>query len=327
MNLNFRYIVRTLLILVCEKVNSQTLTCQYNCPQKGEVFSTRTSSPVAHSSGLNQLWNFTQLQAVSSGVGTISYVDPASTPSSSLFPQANIAKLESGNYMFLDAGNSGVKLATSSNVTVSAQSSVLPLPFSYGSSHSETIVTTYLKGSDTMEVTTTKKLDGVGTGTLLLPSGTFTDVLRISGEVVDSRTKNGLPEGYVVTNHVNYYYSERISHPLLYTEYKSETGPTDYAPFTQFVVSISTSVRNEDTEVSSAILISPNPTSGTIRMTVPEAGSYELVIFNSMGKIVSAQNCAAGTTILDLGQLPDGLYTLLIKQEGLMRSGKLVVSH
>ena len=322
MNPAYRHLLRTLLILVCGKLHSQTLTCQYNCPQIGEVFSTKTSSPVAGSGGLNQLWNFTQVQAVSSGVSTISYVSPSTTPSSSLFPQSNIAKLESGKYTFLDTDNSGVKLAPSNNATVNVQPVVLPLPFSYGSTYSETFVTTYVNGA----VTTTKKLDGVGTGTLMLPTGTFRDVLFIAGKVVESYTTNGVP-GNVVTNNFSYYYSERISHPLLYSEYKWETGPGDYTPFTQFVTSISTGTKNEDDGPNSGIFIVPNPSSDIVRVTLPETESCELLLINSMGAIVLAHSWSTEKMTFDLGAVQDGFYTLLINQGHQMLSKKLVVFH
>lgn len=327
MSLSYRHILRTLLILLCGRLHSQTLTCQYNCPKIGEVFSIKTSSPVVHTSGVDQLWDFTQLQAVSSWAGTISYVDPASTPSSSLFSQANIAKLESGNYTFLETDFGGVKLAASSNVTVSSSSLLLPLPFSYGSSHQETIITVYNNGTDTIKVTTTKNLDGAGTGTLMLPTGTYTDVLRISGKIVESQTKNGLPDGYVITNNVNYYYSERISHPLMYTEYKFETGPADYAPFTQFVSSISTGIKSKENDLRAGILIGPNPTSGIVRVTLSEHIPADFVIIDLFGEVVLSEYGHIGTMELDIGWLPDGLYTFLVKQGEYIQSQKLVICH
>jgi len=317
----------SVLISTCIRLNSQTLTCKYNCPAVGEVFSTKTSSPVAHSSGLNQLWNFTQVQAVSTGVSMISYVDPITISSSSLFPQANVVRSEYGNNLFLNTGNNGIKIAAANNTTVSGQSILLPLPFSYGSSHTETIITTYLSGADTIKTTTTKKLDGVGTGTLMLPTGTYKDVLRISGQIVESQTKNGIPESNVITNNINYYYSEKISHPLLYSENKQETGPRDYFPFTQFVSAIATGIDNLSNENSITITLMPNPSSTICWLAASRNESGQITITNAIGIIVLKQNYSGETMELDLGELPNGLYTLQLIQGTRIQTKKLLISH
>jgi hypothetical protein len=307
-------------------LHSQTLTCQYNCPHVGEVFSTKTSTPEVQTSGLNQLWNFTQLQAVSTGFSLLSYVDPASTPSSSLFPQANVAKLESGNYTFLDTGNNGVKLISPSANAVNAESVLLPLPFSYGSTYTETVITAYLSGADTIKVTSIKHLNGVGTGTLMLPTGTFNDVLQISGQIVESSTKNGLAYGYVYSTSVYYYYSEKISYPLLYIEYKYDSESTDYAPFTQFVSGVFTGLGNENNEVDAGIMVAPNPTSDIVRVTTSINSGGEITLSNSLGVVLFDRYFSEKTTELDLSELPEGLYILLIKQQGNVLSKKIVLS-
>jgi hypothetical protein len=200
----------------------------------------------------------------------------------------------------------------------------LPLPFSFGSSYTETIITTFLSGADTMKATAKKSLNGVGTGTLMLPTGTYTDVLRISGKIEESRTKNGLPDGYVYTTNIDYYYSEKVSHPLLYYAYKSSTGPENYAPFTQFVTAISTGFNNYETK--SEIKIAPNPTSGIVHIISLKNEEGQIVLSNTLGEIVLKQCYSAGTTELNLYELPIGLYTLQITQGENIQTTKLIVS-
>jgi hypothetical protein len=320
-------ILQLTFTITCVKLQSQTLTCDYNCPRIGEMFSTKTSSPVAHTSGLNQVWNFTQVSSVSTNVSTISYVDPATVPSSTSYSQGNIARLGYQNNAFLQTGTSGIKLMTANNVTVNTQSTILPLPFSYGSTHSETIVTSYMSGSDLIVAISKKSLNGIATGTLMLPTGTYTDVLRITGTQIDSHTNNGSPSGYVMTTTFNYYYSEKISHPLLYSEQRYDNSSTnDYIPFTQFVSEITTGLRKEPKNGISEITIAPNPASNKMRVTTVSNGVGEVLIINPIGEVVFNQHYTAGQVDLDLSELAEGLYTVLISQGENIQSKKLVLS-
>lgn len=313
--------------LACLKLNAQTLTCQYNCPHVGEVFSIKTSSPVVHTGGLNQVWDFRQVQAVSSNATMISYIDPASVPASSLYPQATIAKQEGGNYSFLETGNNGIKSLTPPGVTVSAQSIGLPLPFSYGSTYSETIVTKYLSGTDTIWLTTSKSISGVGTGTLMLPGGTYTDVLRISGQTIQSYTTNGLSDGVVYTTLVNYYYSEKISLPLLSSVIMSSNGPGDFAPLTQFMSAVLTGIKQETNEGVSGIMITPNPASDVVHISTLSNNTVEITLSNSFGEVVFRQSLFAQSVEFNLSQFPGGLYTVTIRGGENFQSKKLLVIH
>jgi hypothetical protein len=326
MNWQIVLIFNAIFLMTGMKLNSQTLTCEHNCPHAGEVFSTKTSSPVLHTSGQNQLWNFTQVEAVSAGTQMISYVDPSTTSSSSLFPQANLARMELNHYTFIETGNNGIKLLGKSHTTVTAHSIELPLPFSYGSSHTETIITTTISGADTIKAIASKTLSGVGTGTLMLPTATYNDVLRISGKIIESYTKNGLPHGYIYTNNVNYYYSEKISHPLLFSEYKGETGPNDYGPFTQFVYAVTTGIKNVN-EQQSVITIGPNPTTGLLRITTSANQSGKIILWNSLGETLINHGYQWGSAELDLSEFPEGLYSLMITNENNAGIKKIVVSH
>jgi hypothetical protein len=315
-----------ILSLLSAKMHSQTLTCQYNCPLIGEVFSARSTSPVVNTSGQNQLWNFTQLIPMSNGEWNVSYLDPQSVPSSSSFPQANVVRMEWGQYTFLDAGNNGVKLVSPSTVTVNTVSMELPLPFSYGSTHTEIIITTFLLGADTIKTTTTKSLEGVGTGTLMIPIGTYTDVLRISGQMVQYSTNNSAPSGHTVTTILNYYYSEKIFHPLIYSEYKSTTGPEDYYPLTHVVHGILTGIDDPGEEKTADIRIAPNPASEKVRVTGLRNGGGQITVCNFLGQVLLSQAISLTSEQLDLSRLPEGLYTLCITQAGETQSVKLVLS-
>jgi hypothetical protein len=320
------WILKAAFFIACLKLQSQTLTCQYNCPKPGQLFSIKTSSPVAATQGINKVWNFTQVQSVSTSAIMVSYVTPSTTPSASAFTQATVAKSQSGKYTFLETGSGEVKISTANNVTVNAQSVILPLPFHYGSSHTETINTSYYSGTTKIEVLKTKKLNGVGTGTLMLPTGTYTDVLLISGQSVESVTVAGVPDGNVVTNKFSYFYSERIPHPLLYTEQKSETGPMDYGPYTEFIASLETDITSESKESYPEIQLAPNPCSDFVNISASVNELYGIYIINTLGEKVLNLHYSGGSTDVDLRDLPVGLYTVFVLHQNSTQSRKLIIS-
>lgn len=313
------------LFLAFINVKSQTLTCAYNCPKIGEIFSTKTASPVLHTNGQNQVWNFTQMQAVSNFPVTFTYVDPSTAVSSSLFPQADVLRLEAGIHKFLKIGNNGVKLMSPTSATANAESLLLPLPFSYGSTYTETVITSYINSSnDVIEVTAKKTLNGAATGTLMLPSGTYTDVLRISGTLVETQKTNGVAEQYYYTTALNYYYSEKISHPLLYSFYKSSNGPVDFAPYTQFVSEISTGI-NEWKVSQFETQVLPNPASDKILIATAVNDDLQLILYNTFGEVVF-NKIHNGESQLNVDNLAEGIYTLLISDGITMQSKKIVIT-
>lgn len=312
------------LLLACVKSHSQTLTCTYNCPKIGEVFSIKTASPVLHTSGQNQLWDFTQMQAVSPSATLIKYVDPNSSVGFTSHPQATILRLESTNERFMKTDSIGIFTVSPSNYTVFGQSATLVFPFIFGSVYSETITSSYQSGSDIIKVTYSKQLKGVGTGTLLLPNGTYTDVIRISGMLNESQTKNGVSDGYSFSTSLNYYYSEKISHPLLYSSYKYG-GAADYAPFTQFLSEVPTGISEENADDISEINIAPNPTSDKVFIKTTLNTKGKISLSNVLGQVVIS-DVYMGSSAFDLSHLPEGIYTLALTQSGKIQTKKIVIA-
>jgi hypothetical protein len=113
---------------------------------------------------------------------------------------------------------------------------------------------------------------------------------------------------------------------LLYSAYKSTSGPEDFAPYTQFVSSISTKIK-ENNEDRSGIKVAPNPASDIVRVTASNNEPGEITLSNSFGEAVLHQSFLEGKTELDLTQFPEGLYTLIIRQLESTQCKKIMVIH
>ena len=61
---------------------------------------------------------------------------------------------------------------------------------------------------------------------------------------------------------------------------------------------------------SITIVTYPNPTTGNITINTPEA--WQVVVYSALGEVVITQTVQTGNTTISLGDVPTGLYTLIL---------------
>lgn len=300
--------------LACISINlqnviAQTLTCASTCPHAGEVFSMRTSSPVLNSAGTNQIWNFSSVAAVSPTAHIISY-DPASAvPSASLYPQASLVKTNSySGKSYISTNNGGIREIDPNAMNNGENAMVLPLPFAYGDTFTETATYTTQLGLDVFVTSFQSTITAQGSGTLILPTATYVNVLSVKYSSILSSTKNGSPFGSIYYNTSYYYYAPNISQPVLYTKQLSESGPTDYAPYTEFIDHVVLGINNEREQDANEIKVFPNPTKDILKIKISNNLEGIIQLRNSLGQLLLQQKFEGDVSTLNLTDLPEGLY-------------------
>ncbi|WP_317898700.1 T9SS type A sorting domain-containing protein [Aurantibacillus circumpalustris] len=316
----------SICLLTTQSILGQTLTCATSCPKAGEVFSIRTSSPVLNTAGANQVWNFAVIPSTSPVTYQVSYIAASSVPAASLYPQANLVRTQAGNNTFLTSSSAGLSKAYPSTYSVTADPIELPLPFTYGDTYTQTIIYTSVVATDTLVTTWQNSFLGHGTGTLILPSGTFTNVLAIKYLSTWSTKKNGTLDGYIVQNKSYYYYSQNISYPLLYTRQLSESGPGDYGPYTEFMDHIVLGIKDVTVNDNREMTVFPNPASDRVSIKFSEITKGVILLRNSLGQQLIEQNYENGDINLNLAGLAEGLYTISFVDKNYTLNRKLVVS-
>ena len=84
-----------------------------------------------------------------------------------------------------------------------------------------------------------------------------------------------------------------------------------WGPVFTNVISVQTSLNNEDFEAKTAIKLFPNPTSGIVNITAKE--SLDLVeVYNLSGQLVWKKAMQSESETLDLSSLTSGIYTVRI---------------
>lgn len=314
-----------MFLLWFRDVSGQTLTCQTNCPQAGEVFSMKTASPVIASAGANQLWNFGMVPGMSGGTHLIAYNPPGSTPASSLYPQANLVRSKSGVNTFLFSDNTGVRVLSSTSTTVNTPPMELPLPFKFGDTYSETVASTSISATDTFVTTWQNSFDAYGAGTLILPSGTYPDVLAIKYTGTMTVTKNGNNTGEMVNNTSYYMYSPNISQWLVYSRSLTGTGPIDHAPYTEILDQVVVGLEERTKDDANDWSVSPNPTRDFVNVKLNHVLPGMIVVRNTLGQQVLDVECREGHCTLNLSDFPEGVYTVSLVNGAFVANKKLVV--
>jgi hypothetical protein len=282
------------------------------------------------SSGIGQTWNysgivFSPTAAIYSGT----YVSSASVPNNSLYPTSNIAENWGGNYdMYSNSSGAiifnGNAVSTSSNCFVyNNPCAILNLPFSYGSScpdtYSYTQGTTILNGT----VNTT----GDGTGTLILPSISVPNVLKI--KAVHHQIVNIGAGTFTIDTQISRYYASVnkffiLSIQSTTTSTSSSLSIDKYVDVnTNFVTGINTS------KIPDLFRVFPNPISkGDLFLNgLEHSKDYRIELYNTLGQTVIdiITKDVVENYKVDVSELNKGVYYLKISSLNSTKTQKIII--
>ena len=86
------------------------------------------------------------------------------------------------------------------------------------------------------------------------------------------------------------------------------------------------SLENKNFDSQVVISVYPNPTHNSLNIEVPNADSYDLVIYNLLGDITYVSNLQSGLNQVNIESLKPGVYFYSIRKEGqLIQSNKLII--
>jgi hypothetical protein len=95
-----------------------------------------------------------------------------------------------------------------------------------------------------------------------------------------------------------------------------------------FVISPLTSVQSPDQRLRFALV--PNPANDVVRLNLSEglADDTQVQLYNMAGQLLRQWQLPAGATVLSLNtsELPDGLYTVSVRNAQVIGTDKLVIS-
>jgi len=298
--------------------------------------------------GANQTWDFSGITPDTLSVN-FEYIDPAGTPSGDSYPSSNICLAETSfgiyGYLFLDDDkfeNYGSAFVISETIYSDPETQlVFPMGYDdkfvddYAYSASQFGVTTHGTG------TVTGEADGYGT--LILPNGTFDNVMRVKvvDEGVDSTDLGlGIIEKVISTTTTYYWYSSDHPGPLCIRDHTEglQIAIVDALPNDTLAFDPDSSFSFDPTATTSAaeffqanafeLKATPNPFRDKLNLnfTTDAAGELQFELRNSLGQIITQTTIQATSGInnleVDAGAYPAGSYFAILKD----RSAGSVIS-
>lgn len=304
-------------------LSAQTLTNETYSALPGDVFPTNTTTyQDPGPTGANQTWNFSSLG--STGQANLSYVTPASTGQAASYPGSTAAlDAGAGNFVFYAGTPTGWELrgiyssALGNAIVYSDPERQIPYPFSYNTAWSDDFSANF--SSFGTPVARSGSITGLadGFGTLVMPYGTVTNVLRVT--VVEDYTDvlTGLGNIEYDFTSVNWF-KPGTRAPLLTFNEENTNTLGEVATETRGTWLAGSAVGIEDLLRNAiGVELFPNPATDAVTVTYStEGGSLQLELFDTTGRLVRSEGITSamgiGQHVLDVSGLPAGLYQVRI---------------
>lgn len=326
-------------VLAGLSLNAQ-LTDANHSPASGDMFSTwqcDSTSINPGASGSGALWNFSSIITHSSVVNN--YTATANANSTYPIPGVQLGSV-TNNLSYYKSTSSDLKYwggnisvsGISASLIYSTPAIIAAYPMSLNTtSTSATNGTINIPAlSQTGPFTGNSNTIADGQGTLVIPSGTYTNVYR----VVTTQTLNftvQLGSGSVTQKNFDYY-STTTKDALF-----SITTATVVAPLTgtstQTVVSrkkpaVTTALTSNNSKVVD-LQVYPNPSTANVNFVTESIEAKSVMVYDVTGNLIASQDFSEGKLKLDVSNFSTGLYmySIIGAENKSLKSGKISVCH
>ena len=325
------------IFLAINAVNAQiTLTANNNF-NVGQTLVFKTLDPDLFDSGANGAnvtWDYGNLTPTNTGSTEVK--DPTDLPNGNLFPSANISTqdaISNNEAYYLNSSNA---FSFYGGVTYGGPSPAYTVytdpqdwiryPMTYEDNFSDTF-------SGTVETSAVFSRDGMTNvvadayGTLITPSGTFNNVLRIKTEMDYTDIFSSLEIDYTETRYL--WYDAETGFPLM-THQDLDISGNPFSTWSYIDASPlkTSSVLAQEINLS----VFPNPTTDkiTIAFNLKEKETVAISVCNLLGKEVlkildATQITGQHQEDINLGHLPNGTYFVKINIDNQLVTHKFII--
>lgn len=301
-----------------------TLTAATNAPVAGDVFfghdcDSRGVSRGAAGSGIT--WNLSTL--TEEFLDTVGFVPCSVTPYCDSFPGSNLAIPFSDGSFFTYLSSSSTALQVVGEYGTSYHSKYgnpwdfIYFPMSYHSYHSDSVISQDSYG-DISYIADTSHADAYGT--LMLPSGTYSNVLRVHTKRVAHVVSGSSPYSYKSESYV--WFAAGFRFPLLVMEYDTSLG-IEFLSYVAYYTSLTTGIENYNA-TNASFKLSPNPATATLQITTSVKTPSAFTITNTVGAVVMSGAVNSPTQTLNISDLPTGLYYVKLTADGMSTVQKFI---
>jgi hypothetical protein len=290
----------------------------------GETFKMNYSNYVSPGgAGANQTWNLAALSGTTPGLTTM--VAPSSTTNGASFPNANVAgSTPSSGSSYFKTSTTALQNYGVSGTTLLAYSNpedMLHFPCAYNNTFTDTWATQFQSSGYTFYRTGTTTVTADGYGTLITPTGTYSNVMRVHFvQVYQDSFYSGFSQLFYYNNDEYIWYKDGV-HVNIASIYNLTSSISSAYTGGTFITS-TVGIDNSSPLISSTDLF-PNPASDKINVafTLTENKNVAIQLFNAVGQVLDINKTADGiqgmnTLPIDVADLPVGIYFVHIMVDG-----------
>lgn len=306
----------------------------------GDAFVIDAEFPITEAGpgGNNVTWNFAS-PGFSGAVWTYTAMAAASTPMAADFPGATMAlyaEIDQGftlhaffNFAggFTDHGehvSDGVNAISSVNTD---PMTFFTTPLSAASSGSDTYGSTADFVGFPAVLTGTHNWTVDGFGTLVLPNATYTDVIRIHAQQVETLSVDiGVPLELASSREEWWWVKNGIPFPLLVFSLETDDFGTEIGATAAMVSFSSATSIAEQAELPMRVY--PNPVRDRVTIELEAHGQVQYRVLDALGREFLQGNFAAGGTVrhgIDMAALSAGLYHLEVQSATGSATARLII--
>lgn len=312
-----------------EKFSLGTVLKFIHCDSAG-VYAGNTGNAVT--------WNFSGLKPFPYDTETEWMVTPASTTHGSDFPgSTQVEKYSNGQFVYVYKTSGASYLVgfvdTTDNLIIKYPDSIIFAlrPISYGNSVTDTFTDKFSSGADNFSGGGPVTINADGYGTLILPTGTYNNVLRVKITQVETDTLLNFKTTSVTTSVSNVWFDGVHTSALLKID--SSNSASGIQKTVQYLVSETTGTEELKMD-NGQWTIFPNPTKGkfAIQSSIINLHSSdektEITIYNIFGQQVFSQySVPKSQYLIDLSGQPGGLYfyRVLNNEDSQIAFGQFVI--
>ena len=321
------YVFASCIFFTAMLTAQPTLQYPQNVPEIGDVMDIQcvsTNGLTTGTAGPDVSWDYSGLITISGG--QIIVVDPSQTPSGNEFPSATFAtsmgdtiftyaQTNADGYFYL--GSESTTGTFSSLLVYSDSRTFVKFPFTYDDTYFDTYKGIVTTSAATVHVTAASEMFADSYGTLILPNGTYTNVLRII--TIDAEIDSLFMEGnfimeFSVVRTQFTWFAPDSKGPLLSIEILDNAG-LGSIDTVAFYSSAESGIIDGHPGPVSHLSVFPNPAEDhvVIEFNALQHTGISISIVNQVGQMMISKKTANDHTgsvseRIDVSTLPSGIY-------------------
>jgi hypothetical protein len=225
------------------------------------------------------------------------------------FPTANVKLTQSnGGVIYYNITNSKMELvgldASGTVFNYSNPATYMQYPVTTAYNYTDAFAASFTVSGFNFNRTGSIQAEYSGTGTLITPEGTFTNVVRIKSTQTNTDTYSG---GTINSSIVAYnWYKAGVHHELANVSLITGTSTSQSAYYTDVPANLGL----EESELIN-LLVFPNPSNGTIHINSDEQINT-IEVYQLSGELAAQQTVNNTSSEMDLSGLNSGMYLMKV---------------